>query len=103
MSTPRGTTPTFTCTFTEENLDLTTANNVYLTFKQGSHGMTKSGDDIEVQAKQIDVYLNQKETLGFRVGGVEIQANWTMANGRRASSDVAVVEFSKQLLERVVE
>lgn len=103
MSVARGTTPTFNLTFSEEELDLTAANNVYVTFKQSERKITKSGADLVVAEKQIDVYLDQKDTLGFRVGGVEVQANWTMANGRRASSDVCVVEFSKQLLERVIE
>lgn len=103
MSIARGTTPTFHLTFSENQLDLTTANNVYVTFEQNTRKLTKSGEALVVHEKQIDVYLDQKDTLGFRVGGVEVQANWTMANGRRASSEICVVEFSKQLLERVIE
>jgi len=102
MSVPRGTTPTFTCKFTDENLDLTEANNVYVTFR--SRGIiTKSGESLVVRAKEIDVYLTQKETLSFLEGDVRIQANWTGANGQRSASKVVLYPMSEQLLERVVE
>ena len=102
MSVPRGTTPTYTCTFADESVDLTTATNVYVTFEQGKNNITKSGDDIVVSAKQVEVYLNQRDTLLFEDGTVEIQVNWTTAGGSRASSDVKEVELSKQLLRRVI-
>lgn len=109
MSIPRGTTPTLHLTFTEEELDLTTASNVYVTFEQGTREITKSGDDLVVAEKQIDVYLNQKDTLGFKAGEVEIQANWisdtldSSGKPKRVGSEIATVEFSKQLLERILE
>lgn len=103
MSIARATTPTFTLTFTEEELDLTQMANVYVTFEQGKKSLTKTGNDLTVAAKQIEVYLDQSETLQFGVGLVKIQANWTMAGGRRACSEVVSVDLSKQLLRRVVE
>lgn len=103
MSVPRGTTPTYTCTFSDESVNLTTATNVYVTFEQGKNSITKSGEDIVVSAKQVEVYLSQRDTLLFEDGTVEIQVNWTTAGGHRASSDVKEVELSKQLLRRVIE
>lgn len=103
MGIARATTPTFTLTFTDEALDLTTASNVYVTFEQDQVNFTKKGEDLVVAEKQIDVFLEQEETLRFKVGVVDIQANWTMANGRRASSDVKQVQITKQLLRQVVE
>lgn len=103
MGIPRATTPTFSLVFTEEGLDLTTANNVYVTFEQGNINFTKSGEDLVIEEKQIDAYLSQAETLQFAVGMVDIQANWTMANGRRASSKVKQVNITKQLLRQVIE
>lgn len=105
MSVPRGTTPTFTCTFKEDGLDLTTAHNVYVTFKSANalNSLTKSGSSLVVEPKSIAVYLSQKETLGFGVGDVEIQANWTTASGDRAASDIVTYTISKQLLPKVVE
>ena len=103
MSVARGTTPTYILTFEEETLDLTTANNVYVTFRKGAKILTKTGNDIEVSARQVEVYLNQKETLSFSTGEVDVQVNWTLAGGRRAASEVVTVNLSKQLLEKVIE
>lgn len=103
MSVARGTTPTYILTFDEQSLDLTEANNVYVTFRKGAKALTKTGNDIEVSAKQVRVYLNQKETLSFSTGEVKVQVNWTTYGGRRASSEVAEVNLSEQLLDKVVE
>lgn len=103
MSVPRGTTPTYTCTFSDESVDLTTATNVYVTLEQGRNNITKSGDDLVVSAKRIEVYLSQRDTLLFEDGLVKIQVNWTTSGGRRASSNVKEVELSEQLLRRVIE
>lgn len=103
MSVARATTPTFVCTFEEDGLNLTEAHNVYVTFEQRSMSLTKSGEDLEIEPKQITVYLSQEETLQFSTGLVEIQANWTMANEKRACSEVVKIELSKQLLRRVIE
>lgn len=103
MSIARATTPTFTLTFTEEELDLTQAASVYVTFEQGKKSLTKTGNDLTISSKQIEVYLNQEETLQFNVGLVRIQANWTMSGGRRASSNVVGYNLTEQLLEEVLE
>ena len=102
MGIPRGTTPTLTLTFTEESLDLTQAENVYVTFTTEHATLTKTGEDLEVAAKQIDVYLSQQETLSFPAGQIQIQANWTYAGGDRGASDVALFEFTPQLLNSVL-
>lgn len=99
---PRGVTPTFTLTFTDDDLDLTQATHVYVTFK-GGREITKSDGELTIAAKQIDVYLTQEETLSFRLGGVSIQVNWTYGDGSRAASEVVGYTFSPQLLDKVVE
>ena len=103
MSIVRGTTPTFTLTFTEESLDLTTAVNVYVTIDQRGKSITKTEEDLTVSAKQIEVYLSQEETLSFGVGSIEIQANWTTSGGGRCASEVATYTLTKQLLSKVIE
>ena len=102
MGVPQWTTPTFTLQFTEEDLDLTQAENVYVTFKSGGYSITKTGEALDVSEKQIDVYLTQEECGGFAVGSVEVQANWTDGAGDRCASYVAEVEITKQLLKRVI-
>lgn len=101
MSTASGTTPTFTFTFPDE-LDLSTANNVYVTFKSknGTVLFTKSGEDVTVSKNVVSVELTQKETLPLKK--VFIQINWTYENGKRGSSEIAVFDFSDQLLNEEV-
>lgn len=106
MAVPRGTTPTFTLKFTETDLDLTQAYNVYVTFKVTrpiERTITKTGEALTVSEKQIGVFLTQAETLVFPVGPVKIQANWTTEEGKRVASTVVTYPLSEQLLERVVE
>lgn len=104
MAIPQYTTPTFTLTFDDENLDLTEAENVYVTFRSGGARITKSGEDLTVNEKTIDVFLTQSDTGKFSDSeGVDIQANWTMAGEGRAASEVAHYEISEQLLNEVIE
>ena len=102
---PIGTTPTFTLTFDDDNLDLTSAQNVYVTFHSANKtsSLTKTGEDLVVEEKSIAVYLTQEETLAFYEGQVEIQANWTSATGGRYASNVVTYAFGKQLLKEVLE
>ena len=102
MGVPLYTTPTFTLTFTERNLDLTQAQNVYVTFRSGAVLITKTGEDLTVDEKTISVFLTQEETARFIMGSLQIQANWTQ-NGRRVASEIATYDMTGQLLTKVIE
>ena len=102
MSIPRGVTPTFTLTFTDENVDFTQANHVYVTFRNRTV-LTKEDGDLSIEPKQISVYLTQEETLAFGEGQTSIQVKWTYGNGARSASEVVKYSFNEQLLNRVVE
>lgn len=97
----RGTTPTFVLSFTEQDLNLTQADNVYVTFASAGWTLTKTGEDLNVEEKQISIWLSQEETLSF-CDMIEIQANWTSGDNR-AASEVVEYSLSKQLLREVVE
>lgn len=101
MAVVRGTTPTFTLTF-PETVDLTEADNVYVTFTSGSNILTKTGNALDVSAHEVSVYLTQAETFGFDTGVVEIQVNWTLS-GNRLASEIKKYSISKQLLNEVLE
>ena len=103
MSVPQYTTPTFMLTFTEENLDLTAANNVYVTFKSRNYTLTKTTESLTIEAKSIGVHLTQQDTSKFVPGYVEIQANWTTLTGDRAASEVVEYPIDEQLLLDVVQ
>lgn len=102
MSVPQFTTPTFILTFSEEELDLTEAKNVYVTFRAKEYTLTKTGSDLDIEEKSIGVNLSQEETSHMPTGYIEIQANWTMQNGGRVASEVVTYPISKQLLKQVI-
>lgn len=103
MAVIRGTTPTFRLTLQDDSVDLTEALNVYATFKQLSTVLTKTGEDLEVSATRIDVFLSQEETLRFTKGTVEVQVNWTYADGTRDATLPATFEIKDNLVGRVLE
>lgn len=102
MGVPRYTTPTFSLTFTEASLDFTQASHVYVTFTSGLDVLTKSDSELSIEPKVINIRLTQEETAAFGQGMVDIQVNWTIA-GNRFASEIAKVDMSRQLMERVVE
>ena len=102
MNVTQFTTPTFTLVFTDDELDLTQAQNVYVTFRAPNACITKTGTDLTVSEKQISVFLDQYET-GQLSDNVEVQANWTLPSGMRAASVISSVYIDRNLLRRVVE
>lgn len=97
LKTMQGLTPTITINVPEE-VDLTEAANVYVSFKQGQR-VTKAAT-FDVFAHQVDVYLTQAETLAFNVGTVEVQLNWTYSSGQRgATNPVTLAVAANHLLE----
>ena len=99
----KGTTPTFKLILNDETVDLTLAQNVYATFKQAKTEITKTGTDIEVSRDEVDVYFTQAETLSFQYGKIEVQLNWTYADGKRRCSTIISVDVGHNLIERVLE
>lgn len=99
----KGTTPTFILTIDDDNVDLTEATNVYVTFKQGTLEITKTGPDIVIAAKQVDIYMSQEETLRFSKGMASIQMNWTYDGGKRACTNIVRVDIGENLKEEVLQ
>lgn len=98
----RGTTPTFTLTI-NDTVDLTEAANVYVTFHSRQGDLTKTGDDLEISANVVNVYLTQEETLSFVVGRCELQINWTYNDGSRACTNIVTVDVGANLINEVLE
>lgn len=99
----RGATPTFKLTINDESIDLTDATSVYVTFRQPTGiSLTKSGTDLEVAAKEVDVYLSQEETLKFREGELDIQLNWVYSDGKRACSKIVRRYVGENLIGSVL-
>jgi len=97
----QGVTPTFILKI-PDSIDLTLAENVYATFKQGGIMMTYTGEDIEVEEHRVKVYMGQEETLRFERGTVMVQLNWTYADGKRGESNIGKIEWDITLLREVL-
>lgn len=106
----RGTTPTFTFTIKNQDVDLGAAQNVYVTLAQGPKIIEKTGTDLEIETRTVSVFLTQEESLRLTEGpNCEVQINWTYLDPvdgktvRRAATKVKAITISKQLLRRVIE
>lgn len=102
----RGTTPSLTLTISGTGVNLSSANNVYVTLSNGLHTITKTGSDLAISATQVICYLTQAESLTFSEGrDVLVQVNWTYTDGgatKRAATITQAIEVTKQLLPEVI-
>lgn len=101
----RGTTPTLTLKILNNTVDLTAANNVYVTIKQKNYTLTKTSAFLEIAVNTIDCYLTQEESLRLVEGAADVQVNWTYeSNGTtyRAATKVKQIAITQQLLNKVI-
>lgn len=104
----RATTPTLTLTINDESVDLTAARNVYVTLEQNNTTITKTGEELEVDARVVKVWLSQTESLALTEGQpLNIQINWTYLDTdgvtvKRAATNVAKITITRQLLDEVI-
>lgn len=105
----RGTTPTLTFTITDESVDLSAADNVYVTISQYATNITKTGESVSVSNNTVSVWLTQRESLMLAVGKpASVQINWTYTDDltgtkRRAATKAKEITIENQLLGRVIE
>lgn len=102
----KGTTPTFTFT-TSADIDLTQATGVYVTFSNINETQifTKTGADLVINEKSIDVFLTQQETLLFPEGTVKVQINWTYNEDgkvKRCASEKMTINAIRNLINEVL-
>lgn len=102
----KGTTPTFIFTAPEE-LDLTQASEIYVTFSRMNEVeiFTKKGDELTVTSDSVEVYLTQEETLSFPDNTIKIQINWTYTEGgkvKRACSEKMIISAKHNLKNEVL-
>jgi len=97
----QATTPTFILTLPND-VDLSIANNVYFTMRQGCTRIQKDGEDLEINHNIVSVYLTQSDTLKLTKGSAQIQLNWTYDGEKRACSEIKNVPVTENLLKEVV-
>ena len=103
----RGTTPTICMNITNGGeLDLTKAEDLYITLRQGQKMITKK-DSVTVEAQSVSFSFTQREALSLKEGPADVQINWTYKDAvdgttRRAATRINQIEISRQLLEEVI-
>lgn len=101
----KATTPTITLTL-PDNIDLTSADAIYVTFSQFDVTLTKTlGEDVElISPYVIAVTLTQEESLMFVATNypVNVQVNW-MVNGTRIATEIGQLILSPNLIPEVIE
>lgn len=97
----QATTPTFVLTL-PNNVDLSIANNVYFTMRQGCTCIQKKGEELEIAANVVSVYLNQEDTVKLTKGSAQLQLNWTYGSGERACSEIKAIPVTENLLKEVI-
>lgn len=103
----RGTTPTYTFTL-PETIDLTAAEKIIVTFAKSDYTkiMDKTGDDIDVSAHSVSVYLTQEETLAFPTSSILVQMNIMMVDGgvtKRIPTEIVRIPTCRNLIDEVIE
>ena len=80
----RGTTPTITIT---TDIDLTSASNLFVTFKQGDRIVfEKTLDDVAVTENTVICKLTQEDTLALKDSMVRFQIRATIGDAKVASN-----------------
>ena len=97
----QATTPTFILTLPND-VDLSIANDVWFTMRQGCTCIQKHGEELDIAANVVSVYLAQEETLKLTKGNASIQLNWVYENGERACSEIKTIPVTENLLKEVI-
>ena len=100
----RGTTPTLTITVT--GLVVTDLKTIKVTFKQGNVELTKTTEQVTVDAENnaISVPLTQEDTLMFGSGSVSVQIRGLLADDVTAiASAIKSFSMDKILMDGVIE
>lgn len=105
----RFTTPAIPLTI--EGKDLSTGEDIIVTFKQGNLKLEKSGADLDIETDThgqvtdtiVTVILSQAETGAFIDNkSVEVQVNWINASGARDATEIAHISSGRNLLDEVI-
>lgn len=104
MAFTRGTTPSYTFTFS--GLDLSSVRDVYITFEQSSSGteITKHAPDVDIDPAEnkAGITLTQQDTLKFQKGSVKVQLRAIDENGTAVATAIFSDKVNEVLYEGVI-
>ena len=97
------TTPTIVLTISGvEGLDLSQAEEVIVTLKQGDYSLEKTGNDLTLDGNKITIVLSEEESSQLLADhSCMCQVNWTYLNAdqsiRRAATNITRIDIGRQL------
>jgi hypothetical protein len=86
-----------------EDVDTSLFQNIYFALRQRSVLIIRTGENIEVDGQNINVFLPQTETVKIRSGRASISLDWTYPNGLRGGTETEEIECEDNLIGRVLE
>lgn len=95
-------TPTITFEL-PESVDTSLFQNIYFALRQRSVLIIRTGENIEVDGQNINVFLPQEETVKISKGKAEISLDWTYQNGLRGGTETIEISVDENLIGRVLE
>lgn len=95
----RGTTPTHVFAV---DLDLTGAEVVCLTYRQGGNVLDKQKGELAITPERVEVRLTQEETLMFAARDVQVQFRARFPDGTAVASNIMTVRMDGVLKGGVI-
>lgn len=99
----RGTTPTIIINVIGETFENST---IYVTIEQTPLQITKTGEDVIVEATEegcrLMISLTQEETLQFVKGYAKLQIRWINSSGIAQASPIKTIDVDPILLKGVI-
>lgn len=98
----RGVTPTFTFTF-PTGFHPSDASTIIVTFSTVNQTLLElTGADVTIVDDTITVSLTQAQTLAFPDGSVRVQINFKYSGGGRVATEIASVNWNRNLHNEVI-
>lgn len=98
----KGTTPTFTFTFSDFDPTSAVAIIVTLSADRKTPIIEKDESELTIDSTSVSLALTQEETLAMPSGNVYAQLNFLMNDGSRCATNIMSVDFSRNLHSEVM-
>lgn len=104
----RGTTPTIRWKLSNESIDLSTVEQIWMTFKEQNNeksAMTKDITELTIdeEKRTISYDFSQEETLQFKTGIIETQLRVLLDNGDALATEIQTFKVERILKGGVIE
>lgn len=100
----RGTTPTIILKIKNEDFDMTTISECYLTIQNKSGRNKKDFDNytVDIENKLLYFALTQEDTLAYESGYIEVQLRIKLVNDKVITHDIITTTIGKILKEGAI-